>query len=69
MAAKALRFNSTKRRGLSPRPFGNPEIMLNVFVHDIELAVTQFQAGKDKTHEPKCVKKFPPLLLFFFDKI
>jgi hypothetical protein len=56
---------------------GDPEIMLNVFVHDIKLAVTQFQVGKDKTNEPGALKKninefvalFPSIKLLTGDAI
>jgi len=36
---------------------GDPEIMLNVFLHDLKLAISQWLVGKSKTNEPGCLKQ------------
>jgi hypothetical protein len=36
---------------------GDPEILLNVFLHDLKLAISQFPVGKSKTNEPGCLKE------------
>jgi len=36
---------------------GDPEILLNVFLHDLKLAISQWQVGKSKTNEPGCLKQ------------
>lgn len=36
---------------------GDPEILLNVFLHDLKLAISQWQVGKSKTNEPGCLKE------------
>lgn len=36
---------------------GDPEIMLNVFLHDLKLAISQWSVGKSKTNEPGCLKE------------
>ena len=36
---------------------GDPEILLNVFLHDLKLAISQWQVGKTKTNEPGCLKE------------
>jgi len=34
---------------------GDPEVLLNVFLHDLKLAISQWQVGK--TNEPGCLKE------------
>ena len=34
---------------------GNPEVLLKVFLHDLKLAISQWQVGK--TNEPGCLKE------------
>lgn len=36
---------------------GDPEVLLNVFLHDLKLAISQWQIGKSKTNEPGCLKQ------------
>lgn len=45
----------TCRQGLDEN--GDPEILLNVFLHDVKLAISQWQVGKSKTNEPGCLKE------------
>lgn len=35
---------------------GKPEIVLNLFLHDLKLAITQFSVGDSKSNEPGCLK-------------
>lgn len=35
---------------------GKPEVMLNVFLQELKLAVSQFSVNGDKTNEPGCLK-------------
>lgn len=35
---------------------GDPEILLNVFLHNLKPALSQWQVGKSKTNEPGCLK-------------
>jgi len=37
--------------------YGDPEILLNVFLHDAKLALSQFRVGKSNTNEPGCLKE------------
>jgi hypothetical protein len=65
----------TCRQGLDTN--GNPEILLNVFLQDLKLAITQFPVGKSKSNEPGCLKQnlnellslFPALQLLTGDAI
>jgi len=43
----------TCKQGLDEN--GNPEILLNVFLHDLKLAITQFSVGESKSNEPGCL--------------
>jgi hypothetical protein len=45
----------TCRQGLDEN--GDPEILLNVFLHDLKLAISQFSVGKSNTNEPGCLKE------------
>jgi len=45
----------TCRQGLDKN--GDPEILLNVFLHDAKLAISQFPVGASKTNEPGCLKE------------
>jgi len=45
----------TCRQGLDEN--GDPEILLNVFLHDLKLAIAQYPVGKSKTNEPGCLKE------------
>jgi hypothetical protein len=40
----------TCKQGLDEN--GNPEMLLNVFLHDLKLAITQFSVGESKSNEP-----------------
>jgi len=65
----------TCRQGLDEN--GNPEILLNVFLHELKLAITQFLVGASKSNEPGCLKQnldellrlFPALQLLTGDAI
>ena len=35
---------------------GKPEIVLNVFLHDLKLAIAQYSVGDSKSNEPGCLK-------------
>jgi hypothetical protein len=56
---------------------GDPEILLNVFLHDLKLVISQWQVGKSNTNEPGCLKEnlqellnaFPLLKLLTGDAI
>lgn len=45
---------------------GNPEILLNVFLQNLKLALTQFPVGASKSNEPGClIKNLDELLSHF----
>jgi hypothetical protein len=45
---------------------GDPELLLNVFLQDFKLALTQWPVGNDKTNEPTCLKNHVKELLLQF---
>jgi hypothetical protein len=65
----------TCRQGLDGN--GNPEVLLNVFLHDLKLAISQFSVGASKSNEPGCLLQnleellahFPVLQLLTGDAI
>jgi hypothetical protein len=56
---------------------GDPEVLLNVFLQDLTLAISQFSGGSSKSNEPGCLKQhieelvthFPVLPLLTGDAI
>jgi hypothetical protein len=45
---------------------GDPEVLLNVFLHDLKLAISQFPVGASKSNEPGCLKQNLEELLTHF---
>ena len=45
---------------------GKPEILINVFLHELKLAITQFPVGASKSNEPGCLKQNLDELLSLF---
>jgi hypothetical protein len=48
---------------------GDPEILIDVFIHDLKLSVTQYVVGKHKTNEPGCFKEHLPEILEHFPQL
>jgi len=54
----------TSKQGLDEN--GNPEVLLNVFLQNLKLALTQFPVGETKSNEPGCLKQNLDELLSLF---
>jgi hypothetical protein len=54
----------TCKQGLDEN--GNPEVLLNVFLQNLKLALAQFPVGETKSNEPDCLKQNLDELLTLF---
>lgn len=54
----------TCKQGLDEN--GNPEVLINVFLQNLKLAITQFPVGETKSNEPGCLKQNLDELLTLF---